>query len=103
MKTKKLILNTVIFAASTASVIGLAEIERTLWKTHYLFGVIGAILSVVFLPLFALDVVPGCSLDTPWFFVPAMIPILVFWAWIAVFIEEWLRKSKSNYGDVPDQ
>jgi ABC-type Co2+ transport system permease subunit len=49
------------------------------------------------------DIVPGSSLDTPWFFVPLMIPILAIWAWIAVIIEEWLKKNRPNHGDEPDK
>jgi hypothetical protein len=72
--------------------VGFGVIENHIWKTNIMGKFVGPINKVIFCPLFALNIEPGSTLDTPWFFVPLMIPILFFWAWLLVWLRERLKK-----------
>jgi len=91
-RTKRIILLTVVMATITGMGVGLAQVERYMWQTRYINGSVGAINHVLFWPLFALDITPGSTLDTPWFFVPLMIPILGIWAWVFVLVIEKMKR-----------
>jgi len=90
--TKKIIILTVVLASAVGVGIGLAEIERSMLHTHFIFETIGHINHVLFWPIFAMNITPGSTLDTPWFFVPLMVPVLGVWAWIIVIVTEKMKR-----------
>jgi len=91
-RTKKFIILTAVMAVMTGVGVGIAEIERTLWQTRFINGIISAINHVLFWPIFALNITPGSTLDTPWFFVPLMVPVLGVWAWFIVIVTEKMKR-----------
>lgn len=91
--SKKTIIITCVLAIVTVVGIGLAEIERSMWQTRFINETIGAINHVLFWPLFALNITPGSALDTPWFFIPLMAPVLGMWAWIIVKVNEKMKRG----------
>jgi hypothetical protein len=50
------------------------------WKSPLVVWCV-AVPSFVLCPLSAIEVVPGCSLDTPLFFIPLMAICFILWAW----------------------
>lgn len=60
------------------------------WKSEFIVWCV-AVPSLILCPLSAIEVVPGCSLDTPLFFVPTMGICFVLWA---LGIEAFWRKRK---------
>lgn len=92
-KTKRIIITASVLATFTGVGVGLAEIERSIWQTRVINGTVGAINHVLFWPIFALDITPGSTLDTAWFFIPLMVPVLGFWSWVIVLIGEKLRQK----------
>ena len=60
------------------------------WKAATIATIAGAV-AIALCPMAAIEVVPGSSLDTPYFFLPAI--VLNFFLW-AIFIETmWNRKK----------
>jgi hypothetical protein len=71
--------------------VALAEVEWRYAPT-YLGKVFGPLNKILFWPIFALDILPGSRLDTPWFFLPMMLPMIVFWSWL--FLWSYLKIRK---------
>lgn len=60
------------------------------WKSEFIVWCV-AVPSFVLCPLSVIEVVPGCSLDTPLFFIPMMGVCFILWA---LGIEAIWRKRK---------
>ncbi|MEI6219264.1 MAG: hypothetical protein WCP86_10215 [bacterium] len=61
------------------------------WKCEFIVWCV-SVPSFVLCPLSAIEVVPGCSLDTPLYFIPMMAICFILWAWGIETI--WNKKRK---------
>ena len=89
----KLSLTTAAILALYILIVGLGWADVFFWKTGGIARVCTYIMRII-VPIDLLPITPGSRLDTPWFFIPAIISALLLWAIIILVTVEIVRTKK---------